>query len=151
MTIPFSNYSPKITKKGILGPRFKDSHFCTKLRFQKNLTALISNITIVFSNSSPKIPKQDIFSPKFKDFHFCTKLCLQKNLRVFISNIAIAFSNFSPKNRNKIFLDLNLRILIFAPKFEGADFKYNNTFFQFLNFQIFQIFHPKNTKTRRFL
>ena len=51
----------KIPKLGILGPKFKDFYFCTKLSNKANSRALISIMTIVFSNSFSKIPKSGIF------------------------------------------------------------------------------------------
>ena len=48
MTILFSNSNPKISKKGIFGPKFR--HFCFFKKFcnETNLRVLISNTTIVF-------------------------------------------------------------------------------------------------------
>ena len=56
MIIVSSNFNHKLTKKEILGARFKYLYFYTKHCILTNSRRLISNITIVFQNYDPKIP-----------------------------------------------------------------------------------------------
>ena len=113
-------------------------------------------MAILFSNSSLKIPKLGIFGPKFKDFYFYTEFCNKDNSRTLISSMSILFSNFSPKilkfdvfgqrHQNKAFSALNLEILFLRKilqldKFEGANFRYENSFLKF---------QPENTQIRHF-
>ena len=123
---------------------------------------LISNMTILFSNSSPKIPKSGIFGSKFKDFYFCTKLCYKTNSRTLISDMTI----FQPKNTQIRNFWSQLQAFLFfheilqLDKFEGADFKCDNSCFEipiqqdrFKDFKydnsIFKL-QPKNTQIRHF-
>ena len=94
MAIPYSSFSPKLSKSDIS----------------------LTNWTKSFKNSSQKIVKAGIFGPKFKEFYFrikfkehyfrnlvpslkiifSKKFCNKTNSRVLISNMTILFLNSSP-------------------------------------------------------
>ena len=130
MTTLFSNYSAKIPKPSIFGPKFNDFYFCSKLSNKANSRTQVSNMTIAFSNSSPKICKSGIFGPKFRHFFFFYEILQLDKFGVLISNMTILFSNSSPKYPNKAFLVPNLGIFAF----------FHDTIFVFVpNFAIRQI------------
>ena len=108
-------------------PSWKSSGFLTNSR------VLISNMAIVFQNYSKKIPKLDIFSQKLENFLFSPELCIRKHTRVLASNMRKAFSNFNLKNPDKTILVPNLKLFCLhktfhLERFEGAGFKYDNSF-----------------------
>ena len=75
-------------------------------------------LTIFFFRFKPKKTKSGIFGLKFKEIYFCTEPCNNTNFRVLISSSTIAFQNCCPRHPNEVFLVPNLRIFIFAQKFE---------------------------------
>ena len=50
----FPNFSLKILNKDILGLKFKDFSYCTKVCILINSKVLISSMTIAFQNYSPR-------------------------------------------------------------------------------------------------
>ena len=71
------------------------------------------------------------------DFYFCTKLCILTMSRVLTSSMTIAFWTYSPKCSNKAFLvpffvaAVVLLDFWYLDKLEGADGKYDISFFKF--------------------
>ena len=93
-------------------------------------------MTMLFSNSSPKVLKSGILGPKLRHFCFFVNFRKQTKLRVLISNMTIVFLKFLPKNtQGRHFLSQIQAFSLFQDilqldKFEGADFKFDNIFFQ---------------------
>ena len=163
MTIVFLKFYPKniqiklfwskISQQGVFGPKFR--HFCFFVKFckQTNLRVLISNMTIVLLAFLPKNTQLRHFQSQIQAFLFFTKFCNYTNLKMVNSNMRMFFSNSSPKipelhifRHFQIKIVSNLDIFAFlqnfqSDKIQGADFKYDNSFFKF---------QPKNTKIRHF-
>ena len=70
MTILFSNFSPKIPKSGMFGPRFQDFYFCTKLCNKTNSKVLISNMRIFSQIPAQKYSNKAILVPNLGIFVF---------------------------------------------------------------------------------
>ena len=93
-------------------------------------------MTMLFSNSSPKVLKSGILGPKLRHFCFFVNFRKQTKLWVLISNMTIVFLKFLPKNtQGRHFLSQIQAFSLFQDilqldKFEGADFKLDNIFFQ---------------------
>ena len=91
---------------------------------------------VFFSNSSPEILELCILGPRLKEFYFCTKLCYKTNSRVLIANMAIFFFKFQLKNTqirhfwSQILAFLFSHEVLQLDRFEGADFKFCNSFFK---------------------
>ena len=81
------------------------------------------------------------FCPKFAFFLFWTTFCISANSCMLISNITMVFQIYRPKYPNKAFLVpffvvvvIVLVVLLYfwyLDKLEGADFKYDISFFKF--------------------
>ena len=108
-------------------------------------------MTIAFSNFSAKITNKTFLILNLRIFTFARKFVFRETQGCLYPMLQWLFQIPAQKNSNKAFLALNLKIFIFARKFESADFNYNKSFFKFTNFQIFQIFQPKNTQARHYL
>ena len=166
MTMQFSNFSPKIPKQGIFGPKSRNFHF-----FWENLELdkidfgdiKYDYIIIKFQSKNTQIR---YFCPKFKDFQFCTKLCNKTNSKKLISNMILFFFQIpAQKYPNKAFWSQIQAFLFFhkilqLDKFEGADLKCDNSFFKIpvqqnrvkdfkYDNSIFKL-QPKNMQIRHF-
>ena len=110
------------------GAGFKyDNSLKKKKIAQKN-----PNTAFLVKNSQMRL-----FGPKFKHFCFFTNICNQANLKVLISNMTIMFSIPTQKYPNQAFWSKFRNIGFFREiwqkdKFEGADFKYHNSFIKVL-------------------
>ena len=95
----------------------------------------------------PKNTQRKHFFSQTQAFLLFTKVSKLINLSLVISNITIVFFNvFAQRYPNMAHFDQILRAFIFPRilqiyKFEGADFKYGNSFLKF---------QPKNTKIKHF-
>ena len=124
-------------------------------------------MTIVFKILAQKYPNKTFLVPNLGIFVFFAKFSNEANSRVLISNMTIVFFKvLAQKYQNKAFLVKNSEIRHFwsqiqefwlfreilqIDKFEGADFKYHNSFkilahkYQISHFwseiQAFSLFH----------
>ena len=79
MTIVFLNFSsPKRSKLGIFGPKFKDFCFYTKLCCKTKSRALITKRTAVFQNCFPKHPNKACLVPNSRMLVFAQNFALEK-------------------------------------------------------------------------
>ena len=104
MTIVFWNSSPKITKQGTFGPKFRHFHYFTIISNYTNSRVLIWNTTIVLFK---------ILAQKYPNTAF-----LVKNTQA---------RHFWPQIETFLFF----REILKLNKFEGTDFKYDNIVFKF--------------------
>ena len=75
----FSNSSPKISKSGIFGPKFKNFYFCTKVCYKTNSRTLISNMTIIsFQILAQKYPNNAFLVPRLGIFIFSLNLAIRQ-------------------------------------------------------------------------
>ena len=106
----FSKLQPQNTFTSCFWPKFY--LFCIKYFIQKH--PILQPISI----------QKGLLGPKFKGFFcFCTNFCSLANLRGLISNMTIVF-----EISESLFFHKTLRF----EKFEGADFKYDNSIFKVL-------------------
>ena len=111
----------------------------------------------IVSQNMPEIPKEGIFRRKFKHFSVCSKFCSQASSRVLIGNMTKLFSNSTAKIHKSRIFGLQFRHFCFfceifqIDKFEGADFKSDNSLFKVL-FQKYpnKTFSVKNTQITHF-
>ena len=78
MTMVFSNFSPKISKSGVFGPKFKDFYFRTKLCSKENSRPLISNMTKDIQNCCPKHSIKAFLVSNLKNFIFASNFAIRK-------------------------------------------------------------------------
>ena len=93
-----------------------------------------------FSNLQPKMPNK-AFSSQICFFFVWTIFCISANSRMLISNITIVFQIYGPKYPKKAFLVpffvvavIVVVVLVnfwYLDKLEGANFKYDISFFKF--------------------
>ena len=111
----------------------------------------------IVSQNIPKIPREGIFRPKLKHFSVFSKFSNQASSRVLIGNMTKLFSNSTAKIHKSRIFGLQFRHFCFfceifqIDKFEGADFKSDNSLFKVL-FQKYpnKTFSVKNTQITHF-
>ena len=114
-----------------------DFYFCTKLCILTMSRVLTSSMTIAFWTYSPKCPNKTFLVPNLFFFLFWIIFCISANSRMLISNITIVFNKYWPKYPNKPFLvpffvaGVVLLDFWYLDKLEGADGKYDISFFKF--------------------
>ena len=122
----FSNFSSKIRKSGIFGPKFRHFNFSRNFAIRQILGVDYKQENIFFQILAKNTQRRHFWCQMqiflffsrnfFHDFCFCTKLCKNTNSRTQISNMAKVFSNSIPKTRKSN---------IFGPKFKDFYFAQN--------------------------
>ena len=125
ITIVFFKFYPKNTQIQTF------LFFCEILQLDK-----FEHVHFKYDNSFFKFQSERHFLSQIQAFCFFAKFCNQTSLTV-LSNITIVFLKFQPKSTQMRHFWSQIQAFLFfckiqqLDKFEGADFKYDNSFLKF--------------------